>query len=213
MRHEAIEPRNPPMLRVGGSCDQDLDKRVQQQKCVDCLMANPPDSINRPVRRVQRLERDQRVAMLIVDDSASAGSCAAALQYLNNTHRVIPPGLAGNPCLLTVDLQLAVYRSLIEAVSLLLELETRQVCIRARSGRAEGRRGIVVVVSLLDRSCALSTRATHQAVERLPAGCLPTTVRFTARAIGCDWACMSRSPPLRRPRPDAEPGPARNAHR
>lgn len=57
-----------------------------------------------------------------------------ACEIWNNTHRVIPPRLAGNPCLLTVDLQLAIYRSLIEAVSLLLELETGQVCVRARSG-------------------------------------------------------------------------------
>jgi hypothetical protein len=90
-----------------------------------------------------------------------------ACEIWNNTHRVIPPRLAGNPCLLSVDLQLAIYRSLIEAVSLLLELETGQVCVRARSGRAGGRRGIVAVVSLLDRGCTLSARTTDQAVERL----------------------------------------------
>ncbi len=90
-----------------------------------------------------------------------------ACEIWNNTHRVIPPRLAGNPCLLTVDLQLAIYRSLIEAVSLLLELETGQVCVRARSGQAGGRRGIVAVVSLLDRGCTLSARTTDQAVERL----------------------------------------------
>ncbi|MGY6084567.1 MASE1 domain-containing protein [Stenotrophomonas sp. SM006] len=90
-----------------------------------------------------------------------------ACEIWNNTHRVIPPRLAGNPCLLTVDLQLAIYRSLIEAVSLLLELESGQVCVRARSGQAGGRRGIVAVVSLLDRDCTLSTRTTQQAIERL----------------------------------------------
>ncbi|MBN5088570.1 MASE1 domain-containing protein [Stenotrophomonas maltophilia] len=90
-----------------------------------------------------------------------------ACEIWNNTHRVIPPRLAGNPCLLTVDLQLAIYRSLIEAVSLLLELETGQVCVRARSGQAGGRRGIVAIVSLLDRDCTLSARTTDQAVERL----------------------------------------------
>lgn len=90
-----------------------------------------------------------------------------ACEIWNNTHRVIPPRLAGNPCLLTVDLQLAIYRSLIEAVSLLLELETGQVYVRARSGQAGGRRGIVAIVSLLDRGCTLSARTTDQAVERL----------------------------------------------
>ncbi|WP_447944872.1 MASE1 domain-containing protein [Stenotrophomonas indicatrix] len=90
-----------------------------------------------------------------------------ACKNWSNTHRVTPPRLAGNPCLLTVDLQLAIYRTLIEAVSLLLELESGQVCVAARCGNSGSRRGIVVVVSLLDRRCVLSTRTTHQAVERL----------------------------------------------
>jgi hypothetical protein len=43
----------------------------------------------------------------------------------------------GQPCLLTVDLQLAIYRSLIEAVSLLLELEPgRSACAPEAAGRA-----------------------------------------------------------------------------
>jgi len=90
-----------------------------------------------------------------------------ACEIWNNTHRVTHPRLMGNPCLLTVDLQLAIYRSLIEAVSLLLELETGQLCLRTRSGQAGNRRGIVAVVSLLDRGTTLSTRTTQQAVERL----------------------------------------------
>lgn len=80
---------------------------------------------------------------------------------------MIPPRLEGNPCLLTVDLQLAIYRSLIEAVSLLLELESGQVSVRARSGQAGDRRGIVVVVGLLDRGRTLSNRTVQQAIERL----------------------------------------------
>ncbi|WP_425517526.1 hypothetical protein [Stenotrophomonas indicatrix] len=53
------------------------------------------------------------------------------------------------------------------AVSLLLELEAGQICVRTRCGTAGNRRGIVAVVALLDRGCALSTDTTHQAVERL----------------------------------------------
>ncbi len=90
-----------------------------------------------------------------------------ACENWDNSHRVIPPRLEGNPCLLTVDLQLAIYRSLIEAVSLLLELESGQVSVRARSGQAGDRRGIVVVVGLLDRSCTLSSGTVQQATERL----------------------------------------------
>ncbi|CAH0148912.1 MASE1 domain-containing protein [Stenotrophomonas lactitubi] len=90
-----------------------------------------------------------------------------AYEIWSNTHRVTQPRLTGNPCMLNVDLQLAMYRTLIEAVSLLLELESGQVCVRARCGNSGSRRGIVVVVSLLDRRCVLSTRTTQQAVERL----------------------------------------------
>lgn len=66
-------------MRASGICDKGLDKRVQQQDFVDCVMANTPDSINRRVWRVQRLERDRHVGALIVDDSPSAGGHAAAL--------------------------------------------------------------------------------------------------------------------------------------
>mgnify|MGYP006902714382 FL=1 len=92
---------------------------------------------------------------------------SGACESWDNSHRVIPPRLEGNPCLLTVDLQLAIYRSLIEAVSLLLELESGQVSVRARSGQAGDRRGIVVVVGLLDRGRTLSNRTVQQAIERL----------------------------------------------
>jgi len=66
-------------VRASGICDKDLDKRVQQQDIADCVMANTPDSTNRRVRLVQRLERDRHVGALIVDDSPSAGGRAAAL--------------------------------------------------------------------------------------------------------------------------------------
>lgn len=90
-----------------------------------------------------------------------------AYEIWSNTHRVTQPRLTGNPCMLNVDLQLAIYRTMIEAVSLLLEREAGQICVRARCGTAGNRRGIVAVVALLDHGCALSTDTTHQAIERL----------------------------------------------
>lgn len=104
----------------------------------------------------------------------------------NSTARVAPPRLAGNPCLLSLDLQLAIYRTLIEAVSLLLELETGQVCIRARCGRSGSRRGIVVVVALLDRGRALAPSTAQQAFERL-----------AARTLAYDGAVQCRGNRLR----------------
>lgn len=90
-----------------------------------------------------------------------------AYEIWSNTHRVTQPRLRGNPSALNVDLQLAIYRTLIEAVSLLLELEAGQVYLRARCGSVGNRRGIVAVIALLDRGCALSPQTTHQAFERL----------------------------------------------
>lgn len=88
-------------------------------------------------------------------------------QLWNSTHRVIPPRLAGNPCVLSVELQLAIYRTLIEAVSLLLELEAGQICVHVRCGRTGARRGVLISVALLDRACVLTTRTRDQAFERL----------------------------------------------
>ncbi|WP_188250435.1 MASE1 domain-containing protein [Stenotrophomonas hibiscicola] len=90
-----------------------------------------------------------------------------------NSDRVTVHDLAGNPCLLSVELQLAIYRTVIEAVSILLELESGQICIRARCGVAGRQRGIVVVVGLLDRRQGLSTHTMSQAVERLSGRILP----------------------------------------
>ena len=90
-----------------------------------------------------------------------------AYEIWSNTHRVTQPRLTGNPCMLNVDLQLAIYRTRIAADSLLLEREAGPSCVRARCGTAGNRRGFVAVVALLDLGGALSTDSTHQAIERL----------------------------------------------
>ncbi|MDN8875532.1 hypothetical protein Q0N10_14440, partial [Staphylococcus aureus] len=51
------------------------------------------------------------------------------------TERVLRPDLKGDPCNLSVELQLAAYRTLIDAVSILLRHEGGQIRIRARCGR------------------------------------------------------------------------------
>ncbi|WMJ68563.1 MASE1 domain-containing protein [Stenotrophomonas sp. 24(2023)] len=85
----------------------------------------------------------------------------------DQTHRVVPPHLAGDPCQLSIALQLAAYRTLCEAVALLLKHEHGQVQIRARCGRWQGQQGILVSVSLLDRNRPLLLDTTRLAVERL----------------------------------------------
>lgn len=83
------------------------------------------------------------------------------------TCRVGPLRLAGNPCLLSVELQLASYRSLVEAVALLLERESGQICVHARCGHLHGLRGIVFTIALLDRDRPLASVTCAQASERL----------------------------------------------
>jgi hypothetical protein len=83
------------------------------------------------------------------------------------TERVLRPDLKGDPCNLSVELQLAAYRTLIDAVSILLKHEGGQIRIRARCGRMGSRRGILMVVSLLDPHGRLSQQTTMTAFERL----------------------------------------------
>lgn len=84
-----------------------------------------------------------------------------------NTHRVVEPRLSGDPCRLSLDLQLAAYRTLIDAVSLLLKSEPGQIVVRARCSRAGQQRGIVMTVSLLDPHRALSAATAGKVRERL----------------------------------------------
>lgn len=83
------------------------------------------------------------------------------------TERVLRPDLKGDPCNLSVELQLAAYRTLIDAVSILLKHEGGQIRIRARCGRMGTKRGILMVVSLLDPHVRLSQQTTMSAFERL----------------------------------------------
>lgn len=83
------------------------------------------------------------------------------------SNRVVRPQLAGDPCQLSIGLQLATYRTLTEAVSLLLKQESGQIRVRARCGRVGQQRGILVVVSLLDVNRCLSRATRTLATERL----------------------------------------------
>lgn len=83
------------------------------------------------------------------------------------THRVTRPRLEGDPCKLSIGLQLAAYRAMTDAVSLLLESESGQIQVRARCGRFNRYQGIVVIVALLDAENALSEASMAMALERL----------------------------------------------
>lgn len=85
----------------------------------------------------------------------------------SNTGRLDAPRLVGDPCRLPVALQLATYRTLTEAVYLLLQNESSQLRINARCGRLGNREGILVVVELLERGQQLSEETCMLAIERL----------------------------------------------
>jgi len=85
----------------------------------------------------------------------------------NSTHRVCQPRLSGDPCRLSSNLQLAAYRSIVEAVSILLGGETGQLIVRGRCGVQGDRRGIVLFASMIDRRHALARSTMDQAAEQL----------------------------------------------
>lgn len=83
------------------------------------------------------------------------------------TARIACPSLLGDPCQLSVGLQLAAYRTLIDAVTLLLQSERGQIHVRARCGKVGSHRGIVMTVALLDPQQQLSSATRNAATERL----------------------------------------------
>lgn len=94
--------------------------------------------------------------------------------------RLTSPHLTGNPCRLSLGMQLAAYRSICDAVAILLQHESGIVKIRARCGRKGPHRGIVINVFLLDRARTLSPETVARAIDSL-------TVR--ALAYGGTVAC------------------------
>ena len=74
--------RGLPTIVVSGVYDEDLRKRVLQQQIIDYVLKNAPGSLDYLVWLVQRLDRNRRIAALVVDDSPSARGYAASLLEL-----------------------------------------------------------------------------------------------------------------------------------
>lgn len=83
------------------------------------------------------------------------------------TERVLAPRLTGDPCKLTVGLQLAAYRLLTEAVSLLLSGEKGKIMVKARCGRISGYHGILILASAADGTDQLSQVTAVRLMARL----------------------------------------------
>lgn len=84
-----------------------------------------------------------------------------------NTLRINQPWLMGDPCALSPGLQLAAYRSIVEAVSILLGNESGQLTVRARCGRLGRQQGILLVAAMLDPRRRLSQATMIMATDQL----------------------------------------------
>lgn len=96
--------------------------------------------------------------------------------------RVTQPRLIGNPCRMSLGLQLAAYRTLVDAVALLLEHERGSLQVPTRCGRHAGRHVIVLSVALLDPRRQLGTASIEHAYAMLSARALAYAGQVRCRA-------------------------------
>ncbi len=85
----------------------------------------------------------------------------------NSTGRMNRPQFSGDPCQLSVGLQLSAYRLLIDAVPVMLSHEPGQIHIQARCGRLGQRHGIMLNIALLDRDRPLTSATEAALIDRL----------------------------------------------
>ncbi len=75
--------------------------------------------------------------------------------------------LSGDPRQLSVELQVAAYRGICDAIHVLMEHEIGTIDVRARCGRYGSNRGIIINVSLLDSAKMLAPTTVVHATEQL----------------------------------------------
>lgn len=85
----------------------------------------------------------------------------------DQTGRIARMSLTGDPCQLSLGLQLTAYRAMSESVSLLLERERGQFVVRARCGRLGSSRGIIVTVGTVDVHHRISRSTSTAVIGRL----------------------------------------------
>ncbi|KAF1687461.1 diguanylate cyclase response regulator [Pseudoxanthomonas broegbernensis] len=71
--------RGLPTVVVSGVYDEDLRERMLRRQIIDFVVKSTPGNLDYIVWLVQRLERNRRISALVVDDSPSARTHAAAL--------------------------------------------------------------------------------------------------------------------------------------
>ncbi len=166
------ETRKEQALRMQ-TIGEDIDRSVQM--AADLLkqrgyLAPAMDMLRRGASQ-SRLFREQ-ISMVYPSDIEYSG-LYVALQSggvagaWDATDRVARPRFSGNPCHLSLGLQLAAYRSLVDAVSLMLKHESGFLRVRAHCGRRGDYQGIVMTVALLDPQRTLSAQTVARADEVL----------------------------------------------
>lgn len=159
------------LRRLADDIEQMLDQTVQQLKAHG-HEAPAGDLLH---SFTQRSRQFRELTSMVYPTELEHAGLYVALQAgglreaWDATHRIARPLLGGDPCQLSMGLQLAAYRVTAEAVSLLLKGERGQIQISARCGRYREVRGIVFTVALLDRHRLLSPRTVERAIERLSA--------------------------------------------
>jgi len=99
--------------------------------------------------------------------------------------RVTFEQFSGDPCQLSTGLQLAAYRTIEEAVSVLLEHESGTLQIRSRCGRYGHRQGILLTVRVSNDSKGLSRSTMEAATQNLMSrtGIYNGTLRFRRNVL------------------------------
>jgi len=93
---EFFVSRGLPTVVVSGVYDEHLRKRVLERTIIDYVLKNTPGSMDYLVWLVQRLDRNRRIAAVVVDDSPSArGYAAALLRMYGHTVYEAEDGAAG----------------------------------------------------------------------------------------------------------------------
>jgi len=156
----------------------DIDRSLQ--KIADTLAAKGQDGL---ALELQRLHAAQSGALRVQANLVypveieSAGlyvalRAGAIADAWAQTDRVLPAHLMGDPCDLSLDLQLAAFRSMADVVAVLLTAEKGSLRLRARTIQRGGQQGIVVIAGLLDPHRTLAPGTVELARQALGARAL-----------------------------------------
>lgn len=79
---DTFASRGLPTVVVSGVYDEAIRQRIIGRSVIDCVLKNAPGNIDYLVWLVQRLDRNRRIAALVVDDSSTARAITAAMLAL-----------------------------------------------------------------------------------------------------------------------------------